>query len=100
NELADAGFALAGIHATVQVFAGDDVGRGHGPVFGDLDVFLLEDYASLRVGDGGGAQFPFDVVVGIDAGLGEEAAEGEAGGLLLIIGGRGRRFDFVFLLHF
>ncbi len=60
-----------------------DVGRGHRPVFGDFDVLLLEDDAALGVGDLGEAEFPLDFVVGRDAGLGEEAAEGEAGGLLL-----------------
>ncbi len=66
----------------MQIFAGDDVGRSHGPVFGDFDVFLLENDVALGVGDGGGAEFPLDFVVGRDAGLGEEAAEGEARGFL------------------
>ncbi len=66
-----------------RVFAGHDVGGGHGPVFGDFDVLLLEDDVALGVGDLSEAEIPFDFVVGRDAGLGEEAAEGEAGGFLL-----------------
>ena len=94
DELADASLALAGIHAAVQVFRGHDVGGGHRPVFGDLDVLLLEDDSALRVGDGGGAELPFDVVIRRDAGLGEQPAEGEPRRLLLIGGGRdGLRFD-------
>src|SRR5208283_6207101 len=69
DQLTDAGFALAGIHAAVEIFAGDDIGRGHRPVFGNFHIFLLEDGVALGVGNGGGAEFPFDVVVGRDAGL-------------------------------
>ena len=94
DELADSGLALVGADLPVEIFGGDDVGRGHRPVFGDLDVLLLEDDAALGVGDRGGAELPFDVVVGRHAGLGEEAAEGEAGSLLLIGGGGG--IDLVF----
>ena len=67
----------------MQVFRGHDVGGGHGPVFGDFDVLLLEDGVALRVGDLSQAEIPFDFAVGGHAGLGEEATEGEAGGLLL-----------------
>ena len=86
-ELADSGLALAGADSSVKIFAGDDVGGGHGPVFGRLDVFLLEDHVALGIGDLSETEFPFDFVVGGNTGLGEEAAEGEAGGLLLV-GGR------------
>jgi hypothetical protein len=86
-ELADSGFALGSAEFAVQVFAGHDVGGGHGPVFGDFDVFLFEDDVALGVGDLREAEIPFDFVVGRDAGLGEEAAEGEAGGGLLLRGG-------------
>ena len=78
---------------------GDDVGRGHGPVFGDFDVLLLEDHVALGVGDLSEAEIPFDFVVGGDAGLGEEAAEGEAGGLLLC-GGRRCGGGFGYGFHF
>ena len=78
---ADSGFALGRADLAVQIFAGHDVGGGHRPVFGDFDIFLLEDHVALRVGDLGEAEFPFDFVVGRDAGLGEEAAEGQAGGV-------------------
>src|ERR1700688_1446673 len=83
DELADSGFALGSADFAVQIFAGHDVSGGHGPVFGDFDVFLLEDHVALGVGDLGQAEIPFDLVVGGYAGLGEEAAEGDAGGLLL-----------------
>ncbi len=75
---ADAGLALLGADGAVQIFAGDDVGGGHRPVFGDLDILLLEDDVALGVGDGGGTQLPLDFVVGREASLGEEALEGEA----------------------
>ena len=85
-ELADSGFPLGSAEFAVQVFRSHDVGGGHGPVFGDFDVLLLEDYVALGVGDLGEAEIPFHLVVGGNSELGEEAAEGEAGGLLL---GRG-----------
>ena len=47
DQLADAGFALGRAERAMQIFAGHDVGGGHGPVFGDLDVFLLEDHVAL-----------------------------------------------------
>ena len=81
DQLTHAGFALVGADLPVKIFRGDDVGRGHRPVFGDFDVFLLEDHASLGVGDLSVAEFPLDLVVGRDAGLGEKAAEGQALGL-------------------
>ena len=83
-QLTHAGFALIGADLSVEIFRGDNVGRGHRPVFGDLDILLLEDHASLGVGDLSGAKFPLDFGVGRNAGLGEKATEGEAGGLLLI----------------
>ncbi len=82
DELADSGLALGRADLTVQIFARDDVGRGHGPVFGDFDVFLFEDDTAVRVGDLGKAEIPLEFVVGGDAGLGEEAVEGQAGSLL------------------
>src|SRR4051794_6054116 len=78
NELANAGFALRRADFAMQIFAGDDVGCRHRPVFRDLDVFLLEDDSALRVGDLCEALFPFDLVVGRDTGFSEEAAEGQA----------------------
>ncbi len=101
DELADSGLAVVGADLPVEILGGDDVGRSHRPVFGDLDVLLLEDDAALGVGDGGGTELPFDVVVGRHAGLGEKAAEGQAGSLLFIIGGGGGlRLDLIFLLSF
>ena len=43
NELANPGLALWSPELAVKVFAGNDVGCRHRPVFGNLDVFLLED---------------------------------------------------------
>ena len=83
DERAHTALALGRAQRAVQIFAGDDVGRRHRPVLGDLDVFLLEDDAALRVGDLRGAQLPLQLVVRRDAGGGEEAVESEAGRLLL-----------------
>ena len=99
NELADSGLTLGCADLAVQIFRGHDVGGGHGPVFGDFDVLLLEDHVALGIGDLSEAEIPFDFVVGGYAGLGEEAAEGEAGGLLLCWGRRcGGGFGYGF--HF
>ena len=87
NELANSGLALTGAELAVQIFAGHDIGRSHGPVFGDFDVLLLEDHVALGVGDLSEAEIPFDFVVGRDTRLGKQAAEGKAGGLLLRDGG-------------
>ncbi len=83
DEGAHAALALGRAERAVQIFAGDNVGRRHRPVLGDLDVFLLEDDAALRVGDLRQAQLPLELVVRRDAGRGEEALEGQAGRLLL-----------------
>ena len=96
HQCAHAALALGRPHGAVQVFAGDNVGRRHRPVFRRLDVLLLEDHPALRVGDGRRAQLPLDLVIGRDSRLGKEAAEGEAGKLLLVEGrgiSRGRRFS-------
>jgi hypothetical protein len=61
---------------------------------------LLEDDVALGVGDRGGAEFPLDIVVGGHAGLGEEAAEGEAGSFLLINADSGLGPGFLFFSHF
>ena len=90
DELADAGLALGRADLAVEVLGGDDVGRGHGPVDGDLDVLLLEDDLAAHVIDGGGAALPLDLVVGRDAGFGELAGELEAGGGSGPGGGGGR----------
>jgi len=39
NECADSGLALGRADFSVQIFGGDDVGRGHGPVFGTSTSF-------------------------------------------------------------
>ena len=82
NERADTGFALGRADGAVQIFAGHDVGRRHGPIFGSLDVFLLENYVAFGVGDLRQAKFPFDLVIGRDAGLGEKTVEAQAGSFL------------------
>ena len=64
DEGADAGLALGGADLAVEVLAGDDVGRGHGPVGGDFDVLLLEDELALPVLDDGVAELPGDLVEG------------------------------------
>ena len=79
DELAHAGLALGRIHLAVEILAGHNVGGGHGPVLGDLHVFLLEDDVAGSVGDLRRALLPFDLVVGRDPGLSEESAEGKAG---------------------
>ena len=70
----------------VEVLGGDDVGRGHGPVGGDLDVLLLEDGLALEVLDDGVAELPDDLVVGGDAGAGEVAREGKTRGAGAAVG--------------
>ena len=84
---ADAGFALVGAVEAVEILRGDDVRRGHRPVGRNLNILLLEDGLALEVLNDGVAELPDDLVVGGDAGLGEVAIEGEAGGA----GGKGRR---------
>src|SRR5208282_2811454 len=76
DELADSGLALGRADFAVQIFRGDDVGRGHGPIFGNFDVLLLEDHVALCVSDLSKAEIPFEFVVGGHSGLGEEATEG------------------------
>ena len=83
DEGADAGLAFVGSVETMQILAGDDVGRGDGPVGGDFDVALLEDELALPVLDDGVAALPGDLVVGRDPGGGEVAGKGEARGLLV-----------------
>src|SRR5262249_61760757 len=65
---------------------GDDVGRGHRPVFGSLYIFLLEDRFALRVCDRRSTQLPLELVVGRCTWLGEGPTELETWRLL----GRGR----------
>ncbi len=80
DEGADAGLTLVGAVEAVEIFGGHDVGGGHGPVGGDLDVLLLEDGLALEVLNDGVAELPDDLVVGGDAGAGEMTIEGEARG--------------------
>src|SRR6202000_1148995 len=89
DEGADAGLALIGADKAVEIFGGDDVGRGHGPVGGNFDVALLEDGLALVVLDDAVAELPDDLVVGGHAGAGEVAREGEAGPTRGGVGGGG-----------
>ena len=60
---------------SVQVFAGDDVGGRHRPVFRNFDVLLLEQDLALGAGDLGRTQLPLDFVVGGNAGIREKPPE-------------------------
>ena len=71
-QLAHAGLALRRAKLPVQIFAGDNVGRRHRPVLGDLNVLLLEDHAALGVGDLGKTELPLELVIGRDTGGGED----------------------------
>src|SRR6266704_358790 len=74
HELPNSSLTLGSADFAVQIFRGHDVGRGHGPVFCDLDVLLLEDHVALGISDLSQTEIPFDLVVRGYAGLGEEAA--------------------------
>jgi hypothetical protein len=93
DELADGSFAavIGWIGAlgdvTVEIFRDGDLGGEDAPALGDFDVLLLEDRLARIIGDLGGALFPFDFVVGMDAGLGEGVIEGQAATLELGLGG-------------
>ena len=63
-----------------EVLADHDVGGELAPEAGNLDVRLLEDGLARLVLDLGGAQLPGDLVVGVDAGRGPAALEGQAAG--------------------
>ena len=78
DEGADAGLALGCADLAVEVLGRDDVGRGHRPGAGGLDVLLLEDDLALEVLDDGVALLPGELVEGADTGLGEVALEMEA----------------------
>ena len=62
----------------MEIFGGHDVGGGHRPVGGDLDVLLLEDGLAFEVLNDGVAQLPDDLIVRGDAGAGEMTIEDEA----------------------
>src|SRR5206468_5725041 len=79
-------FTLGSSKLSVEICAGHDVGGSHGPILGDFDVLLLEDYVALGVGELREAEITFGFVVRRDTGLAEEATEAEARGLLF--GGR------------
>ena len=84
DELAHGGFAavLGGIGAlgdvAVEIFRDGDLGGEHAPALGHFDVLLLEDGLAGVVGDFRRALFPFDLVVGMNARLGERPARRSA----------------------
>ena len=82
DQLANAGFALRRADFTMQILRRDNICRGHRPVFGDFDIFLLENDSALRVGDLRETLFPFNFVVRRDSRLSEESADAEAGGFV------------------
>src|SRR6516165_6846084 len=77
DQLANTRFPPRGIQGAVQILAGDDVGRGHRPIFGDLDISLLENHIALGVGDLRRATLPFDVVVRRGPRLSKKAAKAQ-----------------------
>ena len=87
DEVADTLLALGRADLAMEIFGGDDVGRGDGPVGGDFDGLLLEDEAAFEVLDDGVAELPGEFVEGVDAGLGEVAREVEARGGTVLAGG-------------
>ena len=89
DEVANALLAVGGADLAVKILAGDDVGRGDGPVGGDFDGLLLEDEAAFEVLDDGVAELPGEFVEWVDAGLGEVAREVEAGGGAVLAGSSG-----------
>src|SRR5262249_35639527 len=70
-------FPLGSAESAVQIFAGNNVGCGNRPVFGHLNIFLLEDDVAFGIGDLGRALFPFDLLIRRNARLGEPATEGQ-----------------------
>ena len=81
DQLRDAGLALGRAQLAVEILAGDDVGGGLRPVGRHFDVALLENHRAFIIADGGGAQFPVDLVVRGLSRLqlaGEVAGEGDA----------------------
>ena len=78
DQLADGRLPLRRAEVAAEVLADDDV-RGHlAPERRYLHVLLLEDELARLGADGGGADFPGDLVIGVHAGPGPAALEGEA----------------------
>ena len=84
DELADGGFAFAGVLLAVKILGDDHLGGQFGPGLGRLDVILPEDDLAGVVGDFGRAPVPFDLVEGFDVGVAENPFEGKG------LAGRGR----------
>ena len=80
DELLDAALPAGRADVAAEVLADDDVGGELAPEAGDLDVRLLEDGLARLVLDLGGAELPGDLVVGVDAGRGPAALEGQSAG--------------------
>ncbi len=62
----------------VEILRDGDLGGEDAPAFRYFHILLLEDGLAGIIGNFGGALLPFDFVVGVDAGLGENRLKGEA----------------------
>src|SRR5260370_20392258 len=54
------GVQTCALPISVEIFGGDDVRRGHRPVFRDLDILLFEDDLTRFAGDRRSPIFPLD----------------------------------------
>ena len=92
DELAHGGLAAVLVRVgavgdvAVEIFRDRDLRRQHAPALRHLDVLLLEDRLAGIVGDLRRALLPLDLVVGMDAGLGEGGLESQAALLELRLG--------------
>ena len=94
HQLGNAALPVRRTGLPVEVLADHDVGGRLRPIRRHIDIGLLEDDLALVVGDGGGARFPFQLVVRRAAGLEflrEVFREGDADAL------RGRKRPFAVL---
>ncbi len=71
DHLADAMFPLRRPKRSSKVFRHHHLGRHQRPGFGDLDVGLLKNHLAFFVSNRGGAELPFDFIVGMHTGFGE-----------------------------
>src|SRR5262249_32033291 len=64
NQLPDAGFALRRTDLAVEILADNNVGRGLRPIGRSFNVALFKDDSAFVISNGGGTEFPRNVVVG------------------------------------
>ena len=82
GDLAQRPLALVGARGAPEVLLGQDVGGVQAPALGDLDIQLLEgDRPVPIVGDPRVTSLPDDLVIGMDLGRGEVAADADTGAL-------------------